>query len=130
METRIVMKDFEIHSTPLEEITIDASKIIIHLDDIMEERYRISACPYQAFKITTCDCFSVTTYHNDFCFRNGIYHTHILEITNSIWIKELKNNLADECSTFLNEAKHYVFPLQENTIEFVAASFEISRVDK
>ena len=125
MKAKIFMRDFEIHSTPLEEIIINACEIKIFLDDVNEERYKITICPYQAFRVTTADCFLITTYYNEFCFRDGIYHTHILEIEDSEWIKNLKETLTDEHATFLNDVKHYVLPLQENVIEFVTNKFNI-----
>ena len=95
------------------------------MDDVNGDRYKITICPYQAFRVTTIDCFSITTYYNEYCFRDGIYHTHILEIEDSEWIKKLKETLTDEPATFLNDVKHYVLPLQENVIEFVTNNFDI-----
>lgn len=114
------MKEFEIHTTPLEKISIDGNTIDITLDDINEKRYHIVARPYQAIKIVTIDCVSSKDYYNEFCYRDGRYHRHILQIQDSPMIDELKRNLTDEHATFLNDARHYVLPLQDNIIEFIA----------
>ena len=128
MRTKIHMYDFEIHTTPLEKINVETSKIEIFLDDINEDRYLITICPFQAIKIVTIDCFSILTYYNEYCFRDGIYHTHILEIEDSEWIDELRRCLTDEHATFLNEAKHFVLPLQDNAVEFVSKDFSVVKL--
>ena len=130
MNTIVVTKDFEIHTTPLEKVIMDAYEIQIFLDDINEKRYKIRICPYQAYRIVTIDCFSIATYYNEYCTRDGVYHTHILEVVESEWIKELKNSLTDTHAIFLNEAKHYVLPLQENVIEFVAKGFDMVEISE
>ena len=126
---KIFQKEFEIHATPLEKVEIDSHKIKIYLDDVNEERYVITACPIQAFKLVTIDCCVVRDYFNEYCFRGGIYHTHILEVEDSDWLKELKEVLTktDESATFLNSAKHYVFPLQENVIEIIACGLVVEK---
>jgi len=122
------MADFEIHTTPLEKISIDTNSIEIMLDDIYEQRYKISARPYQAVKIVTIDCVSSADYYNEFCFRDGRYHRHILQIENSDLINELKEN--GTSLPFLNDAKHFVLPMQEIIIEIVAAELKVERVGK
>ena len=72
MKTRVIIQDFEIHTTPLEEI-INANSIEIFLDDIAEERYKILFKPYQAIKIVAIDWVSSLDYYNDYCFRDGRY---------------------------------------------------------
>ena len=123
--TNVLLKDFEINTTPLEEVMIDSRKITVLLDDINEERYKITVYLYHALKVTPIDCFSVMTYYNEYCFRDGRYHTHILEIGNSEWVKELRENLADKRETYLDDVKHYVLLLGDSVIEFVANKIEV-----
>ena len=128
----IISEGFEIHAIPLEKIEIEAHEISIFLDDVNGERYKITACPYQAFKVVTIDCCSAPDYYkiHEYCYRNGVYHRHILEVENSGWIKELRESLTDKRATFLDDAKHYVFPLQESVIELVAGKIAVERVKK
>lgn len=115
---KIIYPEFEIHTTPLEEVKIDSTSLQIMLDDIFEERYILYAKPYQAFKITTIDCVSSHNYYNEFCYRNGIFHRHILQIENSDYISELKN--ANPSVDFLNSSKHFALLLQDNLIDIIS----------
>jgi len=126
METKIVIKDFEIHTTPLEKMSISANSIEIFLDDIKENRIKITAKPYQAIRITTIDCVSSLEYKNDYCYRDGRFHRHILEIEDSSLINELKGKASD--SSFLAIARHFVLPLQENIVEIVAYDIKLEEV--
>ena len=126
-KTQVIMPDFEIHTTPLEKILIDAYSVEILLDDIRENRYRIFAKPYQAIKIITIDCASSENYHNDYCFRDGKYHRHILLMINSNLINELKINATEH--DFLEKAKHFILPLQENIVEIIAYELVVEKVD-
>jgi hypothetical protein len=128
MKNKVINKNLEIHTTPLEKLILDTYKIDIELDDINEKRYKIKVNPYQAIKIVTIDCVSSKDYFNEYCFREGRYHRHILEIEDSKWIEELKQSLTDKTATFLNDVKHFVLPLQDIVIEFVAKEFFISEV--
>lgn len=51
IKNKVINKDLEIHTTPLEKLILDAYKIDIELDDINEKRYKIKVNPYQAFKL-------------------------------------------------------------------------------
>lgn len=119
MKNSIFLPDFEIHTTPLEKISMNTYSIDITLDDIHERRYRISAKPYQAFRVTCIDCLSSEDYYNEYCYRGGRFHRHILQIEDSPIIDELKSGLVDTTATFLNDAKHYVLPLQEILVDIV-----------
>ena len=123
MYATVVMKDFEIHTTPLEEIVINSYSITVFLDDVFEKRFKITFCPFQLFKVLTIDCASAFDYYNDYSLRGGRYHRHILEMKDSPLIKELKEN-APYC-TFLEKSRHFVLPLQENIVEVVAYDFTI-----
>lgn len=128
MRVKVFLPDFEIHTTPLEEISMDPHTIDIVLDDINEQRFKITAKPYQAMRVTTIDCVSGKDYYNEFSFRGGRYHRHILQIEDSPIIKELRANLIDSGSTFLDDAKHYVLPLQDNFIDIVATGFTVKKL--
>lgn len=125
MNVKVIMKDFEIHTTPLEKIIIDTYSIEIYLDDISGNRYKISVNPYQAIKIKTIDCVSSADYYNEFCFREGRYHRHILLVEGSYFMKELSDKNAN--LDFLKNSKHYVFPLQDNIIDLIAFDFKLEK---
>jgi hypothetical protein len=125
MKNEVIIQEFEIHTTPSEKILIDAYTIEISIDDINEKRYKIIAKPYQALRVTTTDCISYEKYYNEFCYRDGRFHRHILQIIDSPMIRDLKANLTDESANFLNNVKHYVLPLQDIVIEFVATELII-----
>src|SRR5574344_10468 len=95
MKVKIIMPEFEIHTTPLENVEIDSCMLQVCLNDINENRYKISAQPYQSIKITTIDCLSSQDYYHEFCFRNGRYHRHILQIEKSDLINELAKKTSD-----------------------------------
>jgi hypothetical protein len=125
MKTKVIMQDFEVNTTPLEKISIDTNSIEILLDDIAENRYKISAKPYQAIRIMTIDCVSSVDYHNDYCFRDGRYHRHILLMENSDFLNVLKEKASEP--NFLEKAKHFVLPLQENIIEIIAYDVKVEK---
>ena len=127
MKTNVIMQDFEIHTTPLEQISIDSNSIEILLDDVAENRYKISAKPYQAIKIVTIDCVSSVDYHSDYCFRDGRYHRHILLVENSDFLSTLSEKASE--NSFLKKAKHFVLPLQDNIIELIAYDLIVEKVE-
>lgn len=122
---KVVYPEFEINTTPLEEIIIDPYSLQIILDDISEERYVLYTEPYQAFKITTIDCASALDYYNDYCYRDGRYHRHILQIENSDYISELRK--AAPSADFLNDSKHFALLLQDNLIDIISYELVISK---
>jgi len=126
---KVIMKEFEIHTTPLEELVMCDYKIIVELDDINEKRHKILFKPFQAVKITTVDCTKSPDYFNEYSFRNGRYQRYILVIEDSDWIEQLKKDFTDKRAKFLNEAIHYVLPLQDNIIEIVAHNIEVQKVN-
>lgn len=126
MKNNIFLPDFEIHTTPLEKISMNSNSIDITLDDINERRFKISVKPYQAFRVTCIDCLSSQDYYNEYCYRDGRYHRHILQIEDSSIIRELKLGLVDKTASFLNDARHYVLPLQDILVDIVATNFILS----
>ena len=126
MVINVFMPEFEIHTTPLESISINANLIEIFLDDISENRYKISTIPYQAIKIVAIDCVSSAEYYNEFCFRDNRYHRHILQIDNSDFMNELRKNGDLE---FINNSKHFALPLQDIMIELAAYNLKVERIE-
>lgn len=113
----IVTKEVEMHVTPLETLIMEDKKLTIEFDDISEQRWRISFCPYQSFKVTTIDCIDIKPFLID-----GKRPLFLLEVINSGWIKELNNILKvkDHNANFLDKVHHYVLPFQDNIMEIVA----------
>ncbi len=125
MGISVVLPEIEIHTTPLEELFIDSTSITIFFDDINENRYKIIAEPYQAINITTIDCASREYY--SFCYRDGIFHRHILQVENSELLCSLIKKTNEK--RFLMNSKHYVLPLQDIIIEFLAYDLRIEKAD-
>ncbi len=126
MYISVVMPELEIHCTPLEEISINSYCAKIRFDDINEQRYEMIVQPYQAIRITTIDCVSAKYFYNDFCYRDGYFHRHILQVQDSDYLNDLllKSGNAD----FVKKSKHYLLPFQDNIVEFIADKFIISKV--
>lgn len=127
MSIKVVLPEIEINTTPLETIIIDSNSIIILFDDIYENRYKIIAQPYQAVNITTIDCVSSEDYYNSFCYRDGRFHRHILQVENSKFINTLMRK--SNGKQFLNNSKHYVLPFQDILIEFLAYELKLEQCD-
>ena len=120
MNIIVFKKEFEIHTTPLEKIFSDPYSISIEVDDINETRHRLIFKPYVAYRVTSIDCVSSKDFYNDYCFRDGRYHRHILKVENSEWINDLKSKTGKLNGSFLNQVNHYVLPLQDIVIEVLA----------
>ena len=125
MGISVVLPEIEIHTTPLEELFIDSNSITIFFNDINENRYKMIAEPYQAINITTIDCAS-SEYYN-FCYRDGIFHRNILQVENSELLCSLIKRANEK--QFLMNSKHYVLPLQDNLIEFLAYDIKIEKAN-
>lgn len=105
----------KLHSTPLPTISIVPPKVQLDVDDAQERRVRLIFEPYQAIRITTSDCFLVDE-------ETEILPQTVVQVEGSSWLKELKRNLSvvDEGADFLDQAKHYLVPLQDDFLEVVA----------
>jgi len=116
MRVFIVENNIDIHETPMEKIIINDG-LVIEFDDVEENRWRIRFSPYQALKVTTIDCFDVTT-----LLVNGGYYRKILGISESDWIAQLipTLKLKDQNANFMEKAHHFVFPFQDIIVEVVA----------
>lgn len=128
MNILIYKKEYEFHTTPMENIVLNPYSIEIDIDNIEEERYRILIKPYIAFKVVTIDCASSRDYFHEYCYRDGRFHRHILEIENSPWIEQLGKNIAYHNSHILRDVKHFVLPLQDIVIEVIAKELVITKL--
>lgn len=112
----------KLHRTPLATVSIESPKVIVELDDEFEKRFRLYFEPYQAVKVTTSDCFFM---------EEGmiIIPQTIVQVAESTWLNELRKNLSiiDETADFLDDAKHYIVPLQDDFLEVVAWSITVAR---
>ncbi len=113
----------KLHTTPLASITCISPKIIVEADDENESHIRLTFEPYQALRITTFDCFSRPD-------GKPIIPQTVMEIQNSTWIDELRNTLklTDCDADFLDNAKHYLLPLEDDFLEVVSWSVEVESI--
>ena len=105
----------KLHVTPLASVICNAPKIIVEADDEKESRVRFTFEPYQAIRMVTADCFDLPD-------GMSIIPQTIMEIQNSIWIDELLNTLKmTDCEAdFMDKARHFLLPLQDDFLEIVA----------
>ena len=133
MKTKVVYPKFIIHTTPLERVEFDNNKkyTYIYLDDVNEKRWCIKASVNVALKIVQFDCTSWNDTRDcpPECFENGDrsffskFERHILEVIDSEWVKELKETTLktiDPALENLEKARHFILPLYDNVIEFIA----------
>lgn len=143
MKAKILYKNFQIHDVPFERVVFDDQIITdryILLDDINEKRWKIKFKVYQALKITTIDCagldFSKGGDFEDACFedKEGFpvpqFQSHIMEVENSEWIKEMKKTLKryDLQDNFMEKSRHFLIPCYDNIIEIIAWDIELEEV--
>lgn len=109
-----------LHSTPLHTISIIPPKVLLEVDDETEKRFIVSFEPYQAVRLTTTDCFLI---EDDI----QIDPQTIVEVEDSKWLIQLRKNLSviDTTGKFLDKAKHFLIPLQDDFLEVVAWSFAV-----
>lgn len=111
-----VMSLPKLHTTPLADVHVEGSgrpRVVVELDDVNEKRFRLVFGTYQAVRVTTDDCFSPVA---------PITSRAVVEVINSPWIAELTAVLKrkDDAATFMQKAKHFLIPNQDNFIEIVA----------
>jgi len=104
-----------LHTTPLAAIQIKNSRVVVEVDDEFESRFALVFEPYQAVRVTTADCYALT---------EGVVlpSKTVTEVLDSTWIAELKANLrlVDETADFMNKARHFILPLQDDFLEVAA----------
>jgi hypothetical protein len=116
METSIPVGSLpKLNTTPLPEICIAKAEVQIEVDDVHERRIRLVFQPYQAVSVTTADCFDPPG-------EGSMIPNTVVEITHSRWIERLKaqQQRIDETAGFLEKARHFVIPLQDDFAEVVA----------
>lgn len=108
--------DYIINTTPLETLTIKGTAIAFSFDDSEEIRRTILFSPYQYVHVLTEDCIDYE-WLNTFYSGIGIY-----EVKKSALILDLKYQLQenDAHANFLEKARHFIIPLQDNLIEIIA----------
>ena len=113
----------KLHTSPLASIICDAPKVVVEADDEKESRIKFIFKPYQAVRITTFDCFSRPD-------GKSIIPQTVMEIQNSAWMDELRNTLklTDFEADFMDNAKHYLLPLEDDFLEVVAWDVEVEPV--
>lgn len=104
-----------LHTTPLAAVHVENSSVIVEADDEDERRIQFVLRPYQALRMTTADCFRLPS-------EVVINPQAVTEVIDSEWITDLKHNLSmgDKTATFLNKARHFLIPLQDDFLEVVA----------
>jgi len=113
----------KLHVTPLASVICNAPKIIVEADDEKESRVRFTFEPYQAIRMVTADCFDVPD-------GMSIIPQTIMEIQNSTWIDQLRSTLkmTDCDADFMDKARHFLFPLQDDFLEIVAWDVRVESV--
>lgn len=115
MESVLVVGLPRLHVTPLPLVTCDSPRVIVEADNDQEQRIRLVFEPYQAVRMITADCFEVP---------DGVSITpqSIVEIKDSTWIDALRNTLKiTDCEAdFMDKARHFLLPLQDDFLEVVA----------
>lgn len=110
----------QLNTTPLATLRVESPEVVVELDDANETRFRLRFSPYQAIRMVTADCFVSPG-------GEAIMADTVMEVRGSAWLEELKASLrlVDEGAHFLDEAHHYLLPLQDDFLEIVAWSVEV-----
>ena len=110
----------KLNSTPLASIVIDSPSVTLEADDDNEVRRKIIFEPYQAVRVTTFDCYLLPK-------EVPLLQQTIMEIEDSTWIKELRSalELTDSSASFMDKARHFLLPLQEDFLEIVALDVKL-----
>jgi hypothetical protein len=106
----------KLHATPLADVYIKRPRyVVVELDDEQENRIRLMFTTYQAVRVITADCFSLSE-------EIDLIPQTVVEIVESPWVKELAEELwrADHTATFMQKARHFLIPAQDDFIEVVA----------
>ena len=105
---------------PIARVTVENATITVDLSE--EERQIVVVFrPYQAMRITTADCFALSG-------DMFITPRTIMEVRDSAWLAELKESLSkvDATANFMDRARHFVIPCEDNFIEVVAWAFDVT----
>lgn len=112
---KVVANVPRIHLTPLALIRIEGGRVVVDVDDEHEKRVRLVCEPYQAARVVTADCFNLPS---DLAVTTGT----IVEVHDSEWLANLSSALKrnDHTATFMQKARHFLIPLQDEFLEIVA----------
>ena len=113
----------KLNATPLASVICNAPKIFVEADDEKESRIRLTFFPYQAIKMVTVDCFYLPD-------GMSIIPQTVMEIQDSAWIDELRNTLKlTDCEAdFMDKAKHFLLPLEDDFLEVVSWGVEVESI--
>ena len=111
-----------LHTTPLAVVSVRDARVEVEADDINERRVSLVFQPYQALLVTTSDCFDPPG-----PMTPGV----VVEVLQSEWVQKLKTQQAriDETATFMERARHFILPLQDDFAEVVAWSIKFEFVE-
>jgi hypothetical protein len=124
METFELRTDLpRLHETPLGVIRVENGRVTVEGDTPEEVRVRFVCEPYQAVRMVTIDCAPMP---EGLVLRGG----EIIEVRNSAWVAALRDVLqrVDHTATFLDRARHFIFPLQDDLLEVVAWDVRVEGV--
>lgn len=112
-----------LETTPLAALKVESSCVSVDVDDEEENRVRLVFKPYQAIRMVTADCYIPP---GDL----SIIPKVVVEVIGSTWLDELRANLreVDTGADFMEKARHYLVPLQDDFLEVVAWSLEVERI--
>jgi hypothetical protein len=105
-------------ANPLARVSVESASVIVELTDEVT-MIRLRFHPYQSVRVTTADCFALSG-------DMFITPRTLMEVRDSNWIDELRKSqaLVDETATFMDKARHFVIPCDDNFIEVVAWEWE------
>ena len=125
MKATVVEGIPRLHTVANPEIKVSPSnELIVEADDRNERRFRLVFSPFQGIKIITIDCYKVPE-------ALAPLSGHVMEISNSEWMDELRRVLSrkDETATFMDKARHFMVPLGDAVLEVVAWRFSVSYLE-
>jgi hypothetical protein len=112
-----------LETTPLPVLGVASSAVSVELDDENENRVRLVFKPYQAVRMITADCYVPPG-------GLSVIPNVVVEVVGSNWIDELRANLreVDEGADFMEKARHYLVPLQDDFLEVIAWGVAVESV--
>jgi hypothetical protein len=121
MNYKIVTKTPEIHSVPLSNICINDREFFVEFDDISEQRWRMDFKTNFAWKSTCVDYLEINPLLiKELIDDKNVFHSYVVEVIDSIWLNELKQNYISSEEQIIDQAHHYLLFLDENLVEVLA----------
>jgi hypothetical protein len=99
----------------LASVHVESTRVVVEVDDESEHRVKLVFEPYQSVRVTTADCFALPE-------DLAIIPNTVVEVTNSRLVRELRavQRRVDETALFMEKARHFLVPAQDDFIEVVA----------